>query len=429
MIKPRYQTRPIFRKNVFSKKDKKSILKLISESANKKVILDYSQLRIGLFHFLLNAVPKKSRIATTSYTIFDMINIILSSGNIPVMVDIDRNTLSPDIQSLINLVENNKVDIVVFTYLNGLNVNISELANICKKKDVLLIEDCAQSLWDPKWSDKQKKPGSYGDIALYSSGFFKIINTISGGFLLLNNPNNKYKSFINDHKKLSDKITANFINRSLYALLFKFLTNNFVFTIFLFPVIKYSKKNEIEFINKRAREENNPRYIHRTYKDIFKMNIIQRNLIKVQNTNELSKDYFLREKKAKRYIKNLDKLLKNKIVSIPGYLQHYDFNDFKEISSFYNIPLICKEINLLIEYLTNNNIDIAAQYIKNLSNTKAYKKYNYGKFKNVSDLASNILTLPTYPEYKDSNVDLLCDLINNFYNKKIYISLKSHINS
>ena len=159
------------------------------------------------------------------------------------------------------------------------------------------------------------------------------------------------------------------------------------------------------------------------------MNIIQRNLIKVQNTNELSKDYFLREKKAKRYIKNLDKLLKNKIVSIPGYLQHYDFNDFKEISSFYNIPLICKEINLLIEYLTNNNIDIAAQYIKNLSNTKAYKKYNYGKFKNVSDLASNILTLPTYPEYKDSNVDLLCDLINNFYNKKIYISLKSHINS
>ena len=100
-----------------------------------------------------------------------MINIILSSGNIPVMVDIDRNTLSPEIQSLINLVENNKVDIVIFTYLNGFNVNISELTNICKKNDVLLIEDCAQSLWDPKWSNKEKKPGSYGDIALYSRVF------------------------------------------------------------------------------------------------------------------------------------------------------------------------------------------------------------------------------------------------------------------
>ena len=298
-----------------------------------------------------------------------------------------------------------------------------------KKNDVLLIEDCAQSLWDPKWSNKEKKPGSYGDVALYSSGFFKIINTISGGFLVLNDPNKKYQSFINDHKKLSDKITVNFLKRSLYAMLFKFFTNNFIFSIILFPVIKYSKKYEIEFINKRAREENNPRYIHRTYKDIYRMNIIQRNLIKLQNTKELSKDYFLRENKAKRYIRNLEKLLKNKIISIPGYLQHYNFNDFKEISSFYNIPLICKEINLLIEYLNNNNIDIAAQYIKNLSNTKAYKKYNYGKFKNVSDLASNILTLPTYPEYSDSTIDLLCDLIKNFYNEKIYITYKTNTNS
>ena len=204
------------------------------------------------------------------------------------------------------------------------------------------------------------------------------------------------------------------------------MTNNFIFSTFLFPVIKYSKKYNIEFINKRAREENNPRYIHRTYKDIFRMNIIQRNLVNLQNTNALSKDYFLREKKAKRYIKNLDKLLKNKIISIPGYVQNYDFNDFKKISSFYNIPLICQEINLLIEYLTNNNIDIAAQYLKNLSNTKTYKNFNYGKFKNVTDLASNILTLPTYPEYPDNTIDLLCDLINNFYEKKfIWINYRN----
>ena len=63
--------------------------------------------------------------------------------------------------------------------------------------------------------------------------------------------------------------------------------------------------------------------------------------------------------------------------------------------------------------MNNNNIDIAAQYIKNLSNTKAYKKYFMENLKNVSDLASNILTLPTYPEYSDSTIDLLCDLIKN----------------
>ena len=54
---------------------------------------------------------------------------------------------------------------------------------------------------------------------------------------------------------------------------------------------------------------------------------------------------------------------------------------------------------------------------------QAYKKYNYGKFKNVSDLASNILTLPTYPEYSDSTIDLLCDLIKNFYNGKFILPI------
>ena len=48
---------------------------------------------------------------------------------------------------------------------------------------------------------------------------------------------------------------------------------------------------------------------------------------------------------------------------------------------FIYISLICKEINLLIEYLNNNNIDIAVQYIKNLSNTKFIKNMVMGNLK------------------------------------------------
>ena len=71
-------------------------------------------------------------------------------------------------------------------------------------------------------------------ILLYIVGFFKIINTISGGFLVLNDPNKSIKVLLMNIK-LSDKITANFLKRSLYAMLFKFFTNNFIFFYYLIP--------------------------------------------------------------------------------------------------------------------------------------------------------------------------------------------------
>ena len=95
-------------------------------------------------HYLNIMLPENARIATSSYTIFDMINIIISSGKKPIFVDIDKRNLGPDSKKLIELVINKKVDCVIYTYLHGYKYDITNLA-ICKENNCLLVEDCAQS--------------------------------------------------------------------------------------------------------------------------------------------------------------------------------------------------------------------------------------------------------------------------------------------
>ena len=152
-VYPRFKARKIFNKFKLSlNMNKSEVYKLLKETTNKDIILDYSQLRIGLLHYLNLALPKKARIATTSYTIFDMVNIILNSGKKPVFVDIEKDNLGPNRNQLISLVSNKKVDCVIYTYLHGYNADLRELSLICKKNNCILIEDCAQSLWDKNHS-------------------------------------------------------------------------------------------------------------------------------------------------------------------------------------------------------------------------------------------------------------------------------------
>ena len=82
MRRPRFKARPFLRTLRKSNK-KEGIKSLISKISRTDIILDYSQLRIGCFHFLLKALPKGSNVATSCYTIFDMVNIIISAGHKP----------------------------------------------------------------------------------------------------------------------------------------------------------------------------------------------------------------------------------------------------------------------------------------------------------------------------------------------------------
>ena len=417
MIRPRFQSRPLFRKLIVNPLlDKRKISSFLLKISKKDIVLDYSQLRIGCFHLLLCLLPKGSYVATSCYTIYDMVNVIINAGHVPYFVDIDKNNLGPNIDELIELVKNKKVEAVIYTHLHGYKADLSMLAKYCRTNNCILIEDCAQSLWNTNWNDDLIVPGSFGDAAIYSSGFFKNINTISGGHLVLKLGSFNYEKVINSHKFLKNKITFDFIYRALYAILFKVVTSDLIFNLLLFPLLKFSWKRNFVWINRRAREENSPKYIERDESNIIRMNFIQKFLLNYQNEDSLNQDYYTKAILADIYLFELKNLIDKEIIYIPGVKKirgdNYSLNGK---SSFNQIPILVSERKALLDYLISKGFDISAQHIRNLSETSPYNNFESNETTIAKEVVCQIILLPCYPDYPKKNVLDLCKNINNFY--------------
>ena len=410
---PRFRARNFINKlNLSTKINESEVFQLLNEITKKDIILDYSQLRIGLLHYLNNTLPKDAKVATTSYTIYDMINIIINSGKKPFFVDINKDNLGPDLEQLKNLVIDKKVDCVIYTYLHGYKCDISNLAKVCKENKCILIEDCAQSLWS---YECENCPGSFGDAALFSTGFFKNINTISGGLLCIKSESKFTNKIINSHKKLKNNFSKDFLNRFFYALFFKLITNKIFFAYFTFPVLRFGVQNNFEFINKRAREENNPKYIKRDQSYILRMNTLQKLLIMMQTKESIKKDFFKKAFIAESYLFDLKPFLEKGIIIIPGFKPQNNLAEFREISSYNQIPIICKDREKLLKFLVKNNIDIAAQTIRNLTDLEIYKNYIEKFSTNADYISKTLILLPCYPDYPYKTVKKITRLIIQFY--------------
>lgn len=109
---------------------------------------------------------------------------ILASGAIPVYADVNQATFTMNIESLKNSISN-KTKAVIVTHLFGLAAEIEEIASICKKNNLYLIEDCAQA-HGAKINNHCL--GSFGDIGCFSFYPTKNLGAMGdGGALTTNN--------------------------------------------------------------------------------------------------------------------------------------------------------------------------------------------------------------------------------------------------
>ena len=87
-----------------------------------------------------------------------------------------------DLNNLESLL-NGSHQIVLITHYFGFANNVEDVLNLCRRKDVFLIEDCAHSFLS---TIREKSIGSWGDLAIFS--LWKILPIPDGGCLVLNNP-------------------------------------------------------------------------------------------------------------------------------------------------------------------------------------------------------------------------------------------------
>jgi dTDP-4-amino-4,6-dideoxygalactose transaminase len=129
-------------------------------------------------------------------------------------------------------------------------------------------------------------------------------------------------------------------------------------------------------------------------------------LIKLQHLQEWNQE---RNRLAQRYIQNLQYVSE---VHLP---QTLDGN-----THVYHLFVIrCFQRNELMEFLKKNGIDTLIHYPVPPHLQKAYQHLNFqkGDFPIAEKLADEMLSLPIYPGLSDSQIDFVCEKIQEFYKK------------
>jgi len=112
------------------------------------------------------------------------LSVIKAGGNVE-FVDCNRDDLCMDVKDLEQKIEKFNPAAVWVVHIGGhIAFQIEEIAALCKKKKIKLLEDCAHA-HGASWNGK--KPGTWGDAGVYSFYATKTISTGEGGILVSDN--------------------------------------------------------------------------------------------------------------------------------------------------------------------------------------------------------------------------------------------------
>ena len=174
-------------------------------------------------------IGQGDEIITVSNTAVPTVSAIVDSGAKPVFCDIKSDTYNIDVGKIENLITK-KTKAIIAVHLYGHPADVIELKKICKKYNLSLIEDCAQS-HGARYMNK--KTGSFGDLAAFSFYPTKILGGYGDGGMVVTNKKalyeknkmirfygmkNRYFSEINGINSRLDEVHAAILNYKLESL-------------------------------------------------------------------------------------------------------------------------------------------------------------------------------------------------------------------
>ena len=304
-------------------------------------------------------LKKDDEVIVPNFTFVSPINSIILANAKPILADVEYNTCCIDVNKIKRLI-NKKTKAIIAVHLYGHSANIIELKKICKKNNLILIEDCAEALGTYV---KSKHVGNFGDFGTFSFFANKTITTGEGGMLVF--------------------------------------------------------KNKKDYLNAKSLRDHGmsttKRYWHNKIGFNYRMTNVQAAIGLGQLENF---DYFLKKKIHifKFYKKNLNSneyfdLSKDSLgVKNSYWLVYLKLKNFKKIE---------KIRNKLISYLKINGVDGRTGFFA-ASLMPIYKKYKSDKttYEKSIILSKNMITLPSFVNLNDYEIAYVCKLINNFFKKQ-----------
>ena len=137
---------------------------------------------------MATGIKAGDEVITTSNTAVPTVSAIVETGAIPVFCDVYESTYNINIELIESLITK-KTKAIVGVHLYGHPIKLSEIKKICKKYNLIFVEDCAQS-HGAKYLGK--KVGSFGNVSAFSFYPTKILGGYGDGGMCLTNRKQYY---------------------------------------------------------------------------------------------------------------------------------------------------------------------------------------------------------------------------------------------
>ena len=144
-------------------------------------------------HVALGAagVTAGDEVITSPITDMGSVIGIVFQNAIPVFADLDPHTYNMTAETIAARITD-KTKAVVVVHLAGNAADMDPIMELCKARNIAVIEDCAQSY---ECFYKGRRVGTIGDYGCFSLNDFKHISAGDGGMVLTNSEENYYKAF------------------------------------------------------------------------------------------------------------------------------------------------------------------------------------------------------------------------------------------
>jgi len=128
---------------------------------------------------------KGKKVVCPSNTFFATTVAIENAGGEVVLADCEKETFSISYNHLKKLITEHDISVVVIVHIGGIiSKDISKIVNLCKKNNIVLIEDAAHAQGSQVTNFTA---GTIGDIACFSFFPTKVMTTGEGGMITTNN--------------------------------------------------------------------------------------------------------------------------------------------------------------------------------------------------------------------------------------------------
>lgn len=131
------------------------------------------------FDLLLDALqlPPRSEVLISALTIGQMVEIIKHYGLVPVPVDLDCDSLAPNLQAMRRAVTP-ATRAVLVAHLFGGRLSMEPVVDLARRHELLLIEDCAQV-----YAGENYRGHPDAQVAMFSFGPIKTATALGGAIL------------------------------------------------------------------------------------------------------------------------------------------------------------------------------------------------------------------------------------------------------